>query len=187
MAIKKLHLNKKGNYLLASNFLKYLRSTFWNNIDSNCSEVNVHECESKLDIHDRLSDVVSKTSLKVIHTKNPNRIVLVHLNTNSLRNKFDILTDQISGNVDVTVISETKLDDSFPESQLKNRVQNGEGIMVFARVDITAKLLSFEDKLIEALFIELFFNEQLSQIFEIYFLWWYWFKLFWSKCSWMWI
>ena len=68
------------------------------------------------------------------------------------------------------VISETKLDDSFPESQLKNRVQNGEGIMVFARVDITAKLLSFEDKLIEALFIELFFNEQLSQIFEIYFL-----------------
>ena len=87
-----------------------------------------------------------------------------------MRNKFDILTDQISGNVDVMVISETKLDDSFPESQLKNRVQNGEGIMVFARVDITAKLLSFEDKLIEALFIELFFNEQLSQIFEIYFL-----------------
>ena len=37
----------------------------------------------------------------------------------SFSNKFIILTDQISGNVDVMVISETKLDDSFPESQFK--------------------------------------------------------------------
>ena len=55
----------------------------------------------------------------MIRTKNPNRIVLAHLNIFSLRNKFDIIIDQISGNVDVMVISETKLDDSFPESQFK--------------------------------------------------------------------
>ena len=112
-------MNKKGNSLLANNFLKYLRSTFWDDIDSNCFEVNVHECESKLDIPDRLSDVVSERSLKVISKKNPNRIVLAHLNINSLRNKFDILTDQISGDVDVMVISETKLDYFFPESQFR--------------------------------------------------------------------
>ena len=90
---------------------------------------------------------------------------LLHLNINSLRNKFDICTDQITGNVDVMVISEKKLDDSFPESQLKipgysspfrlDRDQNGGCIMVFVCEDITAKLLSFEDKPIEALFIEL--------------------------------
>ena len=28
---KKLHLNKKGNSILANNFLKFLRSNFWNN------------------------------------------------------------------------------------------------------------------------------------------------------------
>ena len=58
------------------------------------------------------------------------------------------------------VISETKLDDSFPESQFKNRDQNGRAIMVFVREDITAKFLSFEDKLIEALFIELNFRKK---------------------------
>ena len=94
LGIKKLHLNKKGNSLLANNFLKYLRSTFWDDIDSNCFEVNVHECESKLDIPDRLS-VVFENSLKVIRTKNYNRTVLAHLNINSLKNKFDIFTDQI--------------------------------------------------------------------------------------------
>ena len=87
-----------------------------------------------------------------------------------MRNTFDILTDQITGNVDVMVISETKLDDFFPESQFKSpgysspfrldRDQNGGGIMVFVLEDITAKFLSFEDKAIEALFIELNFREK---------------------------
>ena len=84
-----------------------------------------------------------------------------------MRNKYDILTDQITGNVDVMVISETKLDDSFPENQFKipvyfssfrlDRDQNGGGIVVFVREYITAKFLSFEDKPIEAVFIELNF------------------------------
>ena len=87
-----------------------------------------------------------------------------------MKNKFDILTNQITGNGDVMVISETKLDDSFPENQFKipgysspfrlGRDQNGGGIMVFVREDITAKFLSFEDKTIEALFIELNFPKK---------------------------
>ena len=87
-----------------------------------------------------------------------------------MRNKFDILTDQITGNVNVMVISETKLDDSFPESQFKipgysspfrlDRDQNGGGIMVFFREDMTVKFLWFEDKHIEALFIELNFRKK---------------------------
>ena len=80
LGIKKLHLNKKGNSLLANNFLKYLRSTFWDDIDSNCFEVNVNECESKLNLPDRLSNVVSERSLKEIRTKNLNWVVLAHLN-----------------------------------------------------------------------------------------------------------
>ena len=40
--------------------------------------------------------------------------MIAHLNINSLRNKFDLLANQITGNVDVLVISETKLDASFP-------------------------------------------------------------------------
>ena len=117
-----------------------------------------------------LSDVGSERSLKVVRTKNPNRIVLAHFNIKSLRNKFDILTNKVSGNVDVMVISETKLDDSFPESQFKipgysspfrlDWDKNGGGIMVFVQEDITAKFLLFEDKPIEALFIELYFRKE---------------------------
>ena len=94
-----------------------------------------------------------------------NRIVLAHLNINSLRNKFDLLADQIKGNVDVLAIPETKLDDSFPAGQCKilgeaspfrlDRHQNGSGILVFVREDIPLKFLSSEEKPIEAFFREL--------------------------------
>ena len=70
LGIKKLQLNKNGNSLLVNNFLKYLRSTFWGDIDSNCFEINVGECESKLEQPDRLSrDVVCEKSLGEIRTK----------------------------------------------------------------------------------------------------------------------
>ena len=39
-----------------------------------------------------------------------NSVIIAYLNINSLRNKFDLLGNQIIGNVDVLVISETKLD-----------------------------------------------------------------------------
>ena len=47
------------------------------------------------------------------------QIIFAKLNINSLRNKLDALVDQIKGNVDILVISETKLDESFPEGQFK--------------------------------------------------------------------
>ena len=89
-----------------------------------------------------------------------NRIVLAHLNINSLQNKVNLLADQIKGNVDVLAISETKLDDSFPAGQFKipgyvspfRLDQNGGGILVFVREDIPVKFLSSEEKPIEAFF-----------------------------------
>ena len=57
--------------------------------------------------------------LKDIQIKNLNRIILALHNINSLRNKLELLADQIKGNVDLLAISETKLDDSFPAEQFK--------------------------------------------------------------------
>ena len=45
--------------------------------------------------------------LKSVRRKNTCRIIFTHLNINSLRNKFDALVDQIKGNVDILVISDT--------------------------------------------------------------------------------
>ena len=36
-----------------------------------------------------------------------------HININSLRNKFDMLTNSVSEYIDILMISETKLDDTF--------------------------------------------------------------------------
>ena len=55
--------------------------------------------------------------LKSIRIKNLNKIVIGHLNINSLRNKFDFLVTQVKGYIDILMISETKLDESFPIGQ----------------------------------------------------------------------
>ena len=131
----------------------------------------MNEYESKIQQPDRLYDnVVSVRGLKEICIKNLNRTVLGHLNKNALRNKFDILADQVTGNVHVMVISETILNDSFPGSQFKiprysspfhlDRDQNCGGILVFGCEDFTAKFLSFEDKPIEALSVDLNFRKK---------------------------
>ena len=41
---------------------------------------------------------------------NIDKIIDAHLNRNSLRNKFDTLIGQITGNIDILIVSETKLD-----------------------------------------------------------------------------
>jgi hypothetical protein len=104
-------------------------------------------------------------SLKQIRRKNINRIIFAYLNINSLRNKFDFLVDQCKGNVDVLMISETKLDSSFPVGQFLiegfsmpfrlDRNKNGGGIMLFVREDIPVKLLSTEVHPIESFYIEI--------------------------------
>ena len=55
--------------------------------------------------------------LHEIRLKNPNRLTFSHININSLRNKFEILQEVIGNNIDVLLISETKLDASFSSSQ----------------------------------------------------------------------
>ena len=75
MGQKNLHLDKKGNFLLASNFVKYFRSNFLNNCTgSNCSRMNDDvECISELS--EVNTEDVSFKRLKDIRIKNLNRIV----------------------------------------------------------------------------------------------------------------
>ena len=74
-----------------------------------------------------------------------------------------------SGSVDVLVLSETKIDESFPEDQFKipgfctpfrlDRGRFGGGILVYIQENIPAKLAS-EAKTIEGIFIELNFRKK---------------------------
>ena len=48
---------------------------------------------------------------------NKNELIFGHLNINSNRSKFELSIEQVKGNVDVLLISETKVDDSFQFSK----------------------------------------------------------------------
>ena len=52
----------------------------------------------------------------------PNKIIVGHLNINSLKNKFEALQFIINRNLDIILLSETKPGESFPSAQfmLKN-------------------------------------------------------------------
>ena len=54
--------------------------------------------------------------LNELRQKNINKLVICHLNINSLSNKFDQLKLTIKKEVDILVITETKLDSSFADS-----------------------------------------------------------------------
>lgn len=45
-----------------------------------------------------------------------NKMIMVHITINSLRNKFDMLSNSVTEYKDMPMISETKLDDTFPEA-----------------------------------------------------------------------
>ena len=108
--------------------------------------------------------------MKDIRKKNLRNINIGKLNINSLRNKFDLLAEQIQGTIKVLVISEIKLDESFPVGQFRipgytspfrlNRDQHDGGYVVFIREDIPAKFLSADSKPIEGLYIELNFHKR---------------------------
>ena len=75
-----------------------------------------------------------------------------HLNINSIRNKFDALSLIVKNNVDILMISEMKLDDSFPTAQFLlhgfsapyrlDRNSKGGGILLYIREDIPSRLLN---------------------------------------------
>ena len=57
------------------------------------------------------------SNIENIRSKNPNGLIIAQLNINSLRNKFDSLAEILHSNVDILLISETKIDSSFPAAQ----------------------------------------------------------------------
>ena len=95
-----------------------------------------------------------------------NRLLIGNLNINSISNKFDQLKLLLRGKVDILVITETKLDSTFPTSQFLigysepycfDRNSNGGGVLIYVREDIPSKPLT-DLKLphdIEGIFVEL--------------------------------
>ena len=110
--------------------------------------------------YEPISDPFEK--LNNTRLKNPNRLIIAQLNINSLRNKFDSLVRMLHNNLDILIISETKINSSFPTVQFQigyttyrlDRNANGGGILLYIREDIPSTLLNF-DMSIESFYIEI--------------------------------
>ena len=90
---------------------------------------------------------------------------MVHLNINLLRNKFESIQKIICQNFDIFLVSETKLDESFPSNQFfisgyrmfrKDRNCFGGGLCIFVKENIASKQLNLHlDKETEAIYLEI--------------------------------
>ena len=102
------------------------------------------ESHAKETLESNLSDndlTSPEEQLHNLRLKNHRRLVCAHLNINSLRNKFDLLANIVKDKIDILMISETKLDSSFPKGHFHShgfsepyrldRNENGGGILVF--------------------------------------------------------
>ena len=55
--------------------------------------------------------------LKNLRVKHSNKIIMGHLSTNSIRNEFELLSSILGGKIDILMISEIKLDATFPKNE----------------------------------------------------------------------
>ena len=94
------------------------------------------------------------------------KLILGHLNINSIRNKFEALKFIIGNNIDILLISETKLDDSFPSVQFLikgfsapyrfHRNSMSGGLLFYIREEIPSKILTYSSNCdIETLLVEI--------------------------------
>ena len=113
-----------------------------------------------------------KSRLKEMKAQSSDKLILGHLNINSIRNKFEALKFIINNNIDIYLISETKLDDSFPSAQFLikgfsapyrfDRNSKGSGVLFYICEDISSKILMYSSNCdIEPLLVEINLSKRL--------------------------
>ena len=158
----KLHLNRRGSKVFSSTFVNELSRILTWQRDKNNTGFTVEEYNSdETSVDQKVTD--GNRVLKSLCCNNLNRLVFPHLNINSIRNKFELLSEQIRGNVDVLMASETKIDDSFPIGNFlihgfsrpyrPDRDSKGGGIKLYIRENIPLNLLATDKEPIESLYV----------------------------------
>ena len=81
----------------------------------------------------------------------PNNLIIGTLNINSVGNKFSNLHQTVLSKTDILLLSETKIDDSFPYSQFftegfkmyrKDRTKTGGGLLLYVNENLPSKIIN---------------------------------------------
>ena len=100
-------------------------------------------------------DLSPQILLRNLKLNNANKIVIRHLNINSIRNKFDSFKYLIDENIGIILLSETKLNDTFPVNQFiingfhapyraDRTDKGGGGLLLFVREHLPVRELKIE-------------------------------------------
>ena len=111
----------------------------------------LHPSNSTFNKDDETYDESAYSLLQNLRITNWKRVIIGHLNINSIRNKIDLLADLVIGNIDILLVSEKKIDDTFatplffiPGFSSPFRIDrsiHGGGLLLYIRNDIPSKLL----------------------------------------------
>ena len=127
-------------------------------------DLNVENSETNSTVENGVNEFIEY--LQNLRIETSGNLLIGHFKINSIRNKVDMLSYMIGNKIDILMISESKLNDTFPSSQFVidsftepfrlDRTRNGGGILLYVKNNISATLLTNytlpED--IEALFVE---------------------------------
>ena len=119
------HYQNRPGYVPAGSkqFKNAFSSAVENIIDEDVSHTSdscILSHQSKfLNISSKWNNIVTdaKIGLQEVKQNSLDKLILGHLNINSIQNKFDALTYIIDNNIYIILISETKIDDTFPIAQ----------------------------------------------------------------------
>ena len=117
--------------------------------------------------------------IRKLKNRHTNNRILAHLNINSLRYKIIDLTEILSySEIDFLSVSETKIDDSFPDAQFqidsyisfrRDRNQNGGGIFTLVKKGLLPnRKYEFESSVIEIISIEIVIKKTKWIIHAVY-------------------
>ena len=178
LGLKGLHLNSKGKGRLALNFLNQIQK-FWKPVQhlneillpNNQSDEFEHKASGKLESSPSDTKIDKNTNgiceLKQLRKQNPHRIIIGHLNINSVRNKFESLVRFSWQQSRYTYGIKDKNRWYFPWVAIFNwgffkpfrldRTTKGGGILLYIREDIPCRHIKqiILNKSFEAFFVKL--------------------------------
>ena len=127
-------------------------SNFVHSVEEYDLALNISPIDSETPNNNLQDDMLVLKNLRVSY---PNNIIIGHLNINSIRNKFEMLSMSVAQYVDILMLSETKLDSTFPSIQFLingfsvphrlDRNSKGGGILLYVKDKIfftTEQILS---------------------------------------------
>ena len=84
-----------------------------------CPKTQNHLRVNKTTSRNKINSGNSYSQVQHYRLKNPKNVILGHLNVNSLKNKIEAVKKLIRNNIEISLFSETKLDEAFPNQQFK--------------------------------------------------------------------